>query len=482
MLEIRVARKDDGKTAIFLPVFMEDVKKLRIGKEEDVVLKRSSFKAEKLTTLNINLPKRQTILVGLGKKKEFNEELAREYGMTCAGAGESLKLKRILVSADIRAGKDEGIVVKSIVEGAVLSMYSFDKYVTDKKRKKKWLRSVSILTGYRGAPGIVKEALTVCKGTIMVRDMVNENSKDKTPEKFERFVRKECRKSGLRLKVFDEKKLKAMGMNLLLAVNRGSGYPARMLIVEYRGNPKSKEKIAFVGKGITFDSGGYNLKPTGYIETMKSDMAGAATAFAVVKVASELGLKKNLVAVMPLTDNAIGPKAYKPGDVFVSYSGKTVEIKNTDAEGRLILADAIAYTVKNIKPSLLIDMATLTGAVLVIFDEFVAAMVSNSKKHVKELFQSGQRTYERVWELPLYEEFEESMKGKNSDLSNTSSLKGGGTITAAAFLKQFVGKNTKWVHLDIAGTAWSENGRKYIPKGGTGFGVRLLIDFLGKGE
>lgn len=265
-------------------------------------------------------------------------------------------------------------------------------------------------------------------------------------------------------------------MGLLLAVNRGSDSDPAFIIIEYKGNPKSKEKTVLVGKGITYDTGGLNIKVSN-METMKGDMGGAAAVMGTIVAAASLDLKVNVTAVIPTTENSISSRSYKPGDIYKSYSGKTVEIGNTDAEGRLILADALAYAVDHLKPTRLIDLATLTGAMIIALGTETIGLFSNNDALADGLIRSGSDTYERVWRLPLHEEYRDQLKSDFADIRNIGG-RAAGSITAAIFLQEFVGK-TPWAHLDIAGTAYLEDGAKrYHPKYGTGSGVRLLIDFL----
>jgi leucyl aminopeptidase len=250
--------------------------------------------------------------------------------------------------------------------------------------------------------------------------------------------------------------------------------------MEYRGNGKSKDSIAIIGKGITFDSGGQNLKPTGSIETMRCDMAGAAAVLGTMKALSQYKTKINVIGICSLAHNAIGRDAYFPGDVYTSYNGKTVEINSTDAEGRLVLADAIAYCIDRFKPTRLIDLATLTGGIITALGTTVAGLFSNNKSLSEALFAAGERTGERLWEFPLYEEYTEALKSDIADLRNISKKRKGwaSSITGAAFIREFAGDNA-WAHIDIAGTAFNEDGAsEQWPQGATGFGVRLLMEYL----
>jgi leucyl aminopeptidase len=251
--------------------------------------------------------------------------------------------------------------------------------------------------------------------------------------------------------------------------------------MEYNGHPGSGDRIALVGKTICFDTGGINLKPSGHIETMHEDMAGGATVAGVIDLAATLKLPVNIICVLAAAENGIGPEAYHPGGVVISYCGKSVEVKSTDAEGRLVLADALSYTIKNHSPSVIIDVATLTGAALIALGTHVMPVISNNTNLYNRIFDAGQRTYERVWMLPLYDEFKDEIKSEVADMKNLGEGRNAGTIAGAAFLNEFVGK-TPWAHIDIAGVAFLEKGRGYTPLGATGTGVRLLFDVLSHWE
>lgn len=269
--------------------------------------------------------------------------------------------------------------------------------------------------------------------------------------------------------------LEQLGMNALVAVGKGSAEPPRLIVLEYRGAGDSGRPVVLVGKGITFDSGGISIKPGAGMEEMKTDMAGGAAVLGTMEAAAGLGLGVNLVGIIPTAENMPDGKACKPGDVVTSLSGQTIEITNTDAEGRLILCDALHYAQKY-RPTAMIDLATLTGACVVALGHEASGLMGNDKRLIERLKQAATRCGERVWELPLWDEYGEVMKSDIADLKNAGS-RDGGCITAGWFLKQFVAK-TRWAHLDIAGTAWNDKARPYVPKGASGVGVRLLIQFL----
>jgi leucyl aminopeptidase len=264
-------------------------------------------------------------------------------------------------------------------------------------------------------------------------------------------------------------------MNALLYVGKGSGEPPCFIIMEYWGGTKGQKPVVIIGKGITFDSGGISLKPREGMDMMKDDMAGAAAVIGTMQAVAALGLPVNLVGFAPAAENMPDGKAYKPGDVVVTMSGKTVEINNTDAEGRMVLCDALHYA-QRYRPKCIIDLATLTGACMVALGTQASGMMGSDKSLMKALIKAGEVTGERLWELPLWESYGEAMKSDIADMKNSGGPHGG-AITAGWFLKQFVGE-TRWAHLDIAGTAWEEKGRHYLPKGATGVGVRLLVEYL----
>jgi leucyl aminopeptidase len=276
--------------------------------------------------------------------------------------------------------------------------------------------------------------------------------------------------------IFDQTQIQKKGMGALMSVARGSDEKPAFIVLEYWGTKKTIKPIAIVGKAVTFDSGGISLKPSLHMEEMKMDMSGGAATLGVMKVLGELKPPVNVVAAVPATENLPSGKATKPGDVVKSFSGQTIEVINTDAEGRLILADALSYVNKTYNPKSIVDMATLTGACIVALGTIVTAIMGNNKELIDKLRNAGDKTWERVWELPLWEDYDDLVKSDVADMKNVGN-RTAGTIAGAVFLKRFVG-DTPWVHLDIAGTAWSEKESTYQSKGGTGVGVRLLWEFL----
>ena len=412
------------------------------------------------------------IYCGLGEKTECTAAVVR--AAAAKGINKALELKRgdVSLEAPDFCGGDGAVAA---IEGALLGAYRFAKYKSEKPSLLKELE----VAGRLGAAE-ARRAETVCAAVAYARDLVNENASVMTPQRLAAEARELAASGRMRCEVLDEKDIKRKGMGLLEAVGRASPYPPRLILLHYNGDRSSKKTTAIVGKGITFDSGGQNLKPTGSIETMRLDMAGAAAVLGAMKAIAALKPRINAVGCIAAAHNAIGKNAYFPGDVYRSLDGKTVEVLSTDAEGRLVLADAITYCLQTCRPSRIVDIATLTGGILVALGEQAAGLFSNNDALAAALFASGEKTGERVWRLPVYREFRDAMKSDLADLRNISKFKKGyaGPSTGAAFIQEFAG-DTAWAHLDIAGAAWNEGGaRGEVPPYATGFGVRLLLDFL----
>lgn len=424
-------------------------------------------------------PEKRFALLGLGEAEAVTvEKLRRNYAqITKACRKKKISEINVLLPECKAIARDD--LVKGVVEGLLLPNYAFTSLQHDavKNDPPVTLAKINLIGAGKHELGIAQKCSTICEAVNMVRDLVNGNADDITPQYLSAVARgleKTCK--HVKTTVLNKKQIEKEKMGLLLAVNRGASTDPAFIIVEYKGDPKSKERTVLVGKGITFDTGGLNLKPTGSMETMKCDMAGAAAVLGTIQAASSLELKLNITGIIATTENSIGSRSFKPGDVYQGYKGKTVEIGNTDAEGRLILADALAYVVDRLKPTRIIDLATLTGAVEVALGDEASGLMSNNDVLADLLIRSGSETGERVWRLPLYEEYKESLKSDIADIKNTGG-RGGGCVKAAMFLQEFVDK-TPWAHLDIAGTAFLSEAKRYQPKHATGVGVRLLISFL----
>lgn len=424
-------------------------------------------------------PEKRIALLGLGPQDELTvEKLRRAYSsVTKTCHQKKIEDINLILPEGSSLSKDD--LIRGVAEGLLLSNYTFTTLKHDalKDNEPVLLKKAHLIGASKHELALAEKYATISHAVDLARDLVNGNADDITPQYLAAVAQglaKTC--SHVKTTVFDKKRIEKEKMGLLLAVNRSSPHEPAVIIAEYKGNPKSADHTVIVGKGITFDTGGLNLKPTGSMETMKCDMAGAAAALAIIQAASSLGLKVNVTAVIGSTENCIGSKSYKPGDVYKSAAGTTVEIGNTDAEGRLVLADVLAYTVKHLKPTRIIDLATLTGAVEVALGTEATGLLSNNDVLADLLIRFGSETFERVWRLPLYEEYKDQLKSDVADIKSTGGRQGG-CITAAMFLQQFVGK-TPWAHLDIAGTAFLPEGKRYLPKQATGVGVRLIISLL----
>ncbi len=321
---------------------------------------------------------------------------------------------------------------------------------------------------------LIKESLNIYLGIEETRNLVTQPANILNPKKFVDEILR-LKKIGLQIEILNEKKMKSLGMNALLGVGQGSSNDSYMAIMKWNGNKSSKEKpLAFVGKGVCFDTGGISLKPAKFMEDMKYDMGGAGTVTGLMKTLALRKAKVNAVGVVGLVENMADGNAQRPGDVVRSYSGQSIEILNTDAEGRLVLADAIAYTEDKFKPKFIINLATLTGAIVVALGNEYAGLFSNDDKLANQIQEVSLKDNEKAWRLPLNENFDKLMDSKIADMQNINYSGGAGSITAAQFLQRFIRNKTPWAHLDIAGMAWTKKNTEVTPEGATGYGVKLL--------
>jgi leucyl aminopeptidase len=427
------------------------------------------------------LPVRRVLLLGLGKKKELDLERLRKAFSKAARTARELGLAEFAIC---RLDEPDGArsledLTEAAVEGALLGLYRFTKYKTPDEDSGRDIKGFIILAANEGEARRMKSAADraaiISKAVYFARDLVSTPSNEMTPSDMARRAKEAVVSRKVRLSVFDNRKMEKLGMSALLSVARGSKEPARFIILEYGGGRSAEKPYVIVGKGITFDSGGISLKPPDKMEEMKADMSGGAAVLAVIKAAAELGLPLNLVGLIPATENLPGGRAYKPGDVLRSMSGKTIEVISTDAEGRLILADALTYAAR-FKPKAIIDVATLTGACIIALGDDVIGMMGTDDALKHGLQRAASETGEKLWELPIWDDYAELIKSDVADMKNTGG-RAGGAITAAVFLSKFVG-DTPWVHLDIAGPAWLGKEKAYIPRGASAVGVRLLVRFL----
>ncbi len=434
------------------------------------------FKAEKGEIFPLILKNKVVLAVGLGEQGPGYFTALRSVTRKALLSEFVRNIKEVELYPAVKQDAE----IAAVIEGVLIGGYNWDKYRTFKKNEfPAHQRQVFLVAKEKKA---FLDAVITCRGVNLTRDLVNDNADTIHAESFEEAVIsviKGCKQASLT--VLNEEDLKEKGLNLHLAVNKGSQYPPKLIIVKYRGAAKEAKTTALVGKGITFDVGGLNLKPSGHLETMRCDMSGAAAVLGTLHNVIHLRLKKNLIFAFGLAENAIGPFSYKPGDIVKSYSGKTVEVANTDAEGRLVLADAISYLVKNYKPSRIIDIATLTGACVIALGHDYSGLVSSNNLLAEKLLKASEVTDDRLWRLPSYPELKDSVESQVADIRNLGFPRGAaGTITAAEFLRQFTG-NTAWAHIDIAGTAFREGKERfYYSSGASGAGVRLLTEFIKK--
>ncbi|GAB4339724.1 MAG: leucyl aminopeptidase [Desulfobulbaceae bacterium] len=428
---------------------------------------------------------KRVLVVGLGKNSEklgAERERIRAACGTAAGQARKLKAKRVLVVLPEATSLRPEDTAECLAEGLILGNYLFAKYKKSRENDEVPFAVQDFLTAAPGvSPKPVRKGLRrgtrAAQAACAARDMALEPGSSWTALQFAAYGKKLARRTGLRCTVLGKEEMKKLGMGGILAVNRGSAVPPRLVVLEYRAGAGCPT-LMLVGKGLTFDSGGVSLKPAAGMEDMKYDMCGGAAVLAAMEaVAQERPAGLNVVALVPATDNMSGSNAVKPGDIITQYNGITVEVVNTDAEGRLLLADALSYGVKKFKPDAVIDLATLTGAVIVGLGHHRTGLFANNDTLAERIFSAGELCGEPLWRLPLGPEYTKQLKSEVADLKNIGG-KGGGTITAAAFLEKFVG-DTPWAHLDIAGTAWNFTEKSYIPaKGPSGVGVRILLTLI----
>ena len=361
------------------------------------------------------------------------------------------------------------------LHGLKLKSYEFKKYKT-----KKDSRNITIhVLGNKNKPSVQNQLKfkALEEGTFYARDLVSEPGNILHPDEYAKRINS-LKKDGLKINIYDERKLKKLGMNALLGVGRGSIRGSYLVTMEWNGAKNKSKPLAFVGKGVCFDTGGYSLKPARFMEDMTYDMAGSATVVGLMKSLALRKAKVNAVGVVGLVENMVSGNAQRPGDIVKSFSGKTIEVLNTDAEGRLVLADALTFTEKKYKPRFIVDLATLTGAIIVCLGSEYAGLFSNDDKLSKQIFESGEKVEEKVWRMPLHKNYDKLMNSKNADVQNINYVGGAGSTTAAQFLQRFILNKTPWAHLDIAGMAFSKYGGALNSGGATGYGVRLLNNLI----
>ncbi len=427
----------------------------------------------------VGLKAARLLLVGAGKREQYDGATLRKIAGAAFRHLKSKSVKQIVFVVRENEANEESAQV--VAEGILAANFESDKYKTDKKNDKS-VDGVS-LTGYSDAERTAGEkGLTrgrvIADAQNFTRDLVNEPSNKLTPKILAEKAEDMAREAGLAVEILDEKKIADLKMGALLSVAQGSVEPPRVIVVTYTPpNPRpGAPVVALVGKAVTFDTGGISIKPADGMEKMKYDMAGGATVLGVMRALAALKPAVKVICVVPSTENMPGGKAQKPGDIQTAMSGKTIEVLNTDAEGRLILADAITYA-KQLGATHLVDAATLTGAIVVALANINVGVFGSDQPWTDKLLASAKATGEKMWQMPLDEEYREFIKGTVADIQNIGSGKGGGAITGAMFIKEFAG-DTPWIHLDIAGTAWNDDAKPWLAKGPTGVALRTLVHLV----
>lgn len=487
--------KGAGKADIFFAGLFKDEKKLgQIRSIEpafvrllEVALKKEKFfgKAQEIFA-SFQPSYRQAaevVAVGLGDKKDFNPAALRKTVgqiINVASSKQANKV-RILLDSFLEDALEAAEAVAIFSEIAVLASYRFFRYKTKKKDDlPKFPETIELVCGDKELINklrpVAVRAEKIAKAVVLARDLNNEPGNVMNPPRIVEEAKRLAKEKGLRCTALGLAELKKMGMNGILAVNRGSVTPPALIILEHGSQHKKNGTVCLVGKGVTFDTGGISIKPSKGMEEMKYDKSGAIAVIAAMGLAAELDLPLHIIGLTPCVENNVANDPQRPGDIIRMYNGKTVEVINTDAEGRLILADALAYCEKY-KPAAIIDLATLTGLCHVTFGDKACGILGTDQKLIDTIREAGEKVGERCWQLPLWDDYKEAIKGEHSDINNAGDGYAG-TITSTLFLKEFVPAKVPWVHLDIAGVAYSGKCKPDCPKGATGFGVRLLAEVL----
>ncbi len=425
---------------------------------------------------------RRILLVGLGPEGELTLDGVRQAVGRAVGAARSLEVDA-LATAVVGAGRgglEAREAAQAVAEGLILANYGYERYRTRADDKRHALRKALVVESDRAKLAAVRRGVergrAGAEAACFTRDLCNSPSLDLTPRAFAQRARQLANaRAGVRVQVFDEARIRALKMGCLLGVAKGSDEPPRFLVFDYRPKGRPKATLCLVGKGITFDTGGISLKPAEGMDRMKYDMSGAAAVAGVFHALSHTRPAVRVIGLTPMTENMPGGHAIKPGDVLTAMNGVTVEVNNTDAEGRLVLADGLSYA-QRFQPDVIIDLATLTGACVIALGAHASGLMGNDERLIERIRAAGDRTGERAWPLPTWPAYKDLLKSEVADIKNSAGREAG-TIAGAMFLENFV-NGKPWAHLDIAGTAWAEKERPYVPKGSVGYGVRLLLDLI----
>ncbi len=466
-----------GNTVVFVDekFNLANIKKFISNTEFNYIkdLLRISDHKKNILVFEVN-SKKKIILISV--KKDSKSSDVENLGAELYSRINYGKKNEYNIISDSVNGKFENFL-GHFLHGLKLKSYQFKKY----KSKKETIDISIIVLGVKNQPSSQNKLKfkALEEGAFYARDLVSEPGNVLHPDEYAKRLNA-LRKDGLKVNVYDEKKLKKLGMNALLGVGMGSIRGSYLVTMEWNGAKNKSKPLAFVGKGVTFDTGGYSLKPARFMEDMTYDMAGSAAVVGLMKSLAIRKAKINAVGVVGLVENMVSGVAQRPGDIVKSYSGKTIEVLNTDAEGRLVLADALTFTEKKYKPKFIVDLATLTGAIIVCLGSEYAGLFSNDDKLSKQILDAGKKVEEKLWRMPLHKNYDKLMNSKNADVQNINYVGGAGSTTAAQFLQRFILNKTPWAHLDIAGMAFSKYGGALNSGGATGFGVRLLNELIEK--
>ena len=428
---------------------------------------------------NVGSGIKRALLLGMGDKKNLDPEKTRNLTGKVVNKAKELGISEFVLIPFKNMDKEH---LSAMVEGIKLSDYSFNNYKRDEDRNDLNQVRILIRNDMKNSQKIIQRSVVVSDAVIFTRDISNLPPNDCSPEVLATLSKKLSENQKVKVRVIEKEEMKSYGFEGILAVGKGSASSPKLIVLEYSGSTKNRP-IVIVGKAVTFDTGGISIKPSEKMEEMKFDKCGGCNVLGIMKAVSDLGLDTNVIGIIPAVENMPSGTSYRPGDIIKMYNRKTVEVLNTDAEGRIILGDALSFAVKTFAPKAIIDMATLTGAAIIALGTNVAALVGNEDDLVTKILEYSNLTGEKIWQLPLFEEYKEQLKSSNADMKNIGG-RSAGAITAAAFLSNFV-EDTPWVHLDIAGTAWTQEGTKeksYNPKGATGFGIRTIVKYISSGN
>ena len=435
-----------------------------------------------LTTTNKDGEIKYLIIAGIGDERKITSSSIEELGGKILAAGKAAGASEIGVKLTNKVGDyNQATSASLIASGAVLASYKFDKYITKQKEEDKLsIASIEILTNnVEESKKLFTTKQAVILGVFFARDCINEPPNIIYPDSYAEKIIQALEPLGIDIEVLGEREMRNLNMGAILGVGQGSQNESKLVVMKYNGASKDSPPVAFVGKGVTFDTGGISLKPSLNMADMKHDMAGSAAVVGTIKALALRGAKVNAVGVIGIVENMPGGNAQRPSDVVTTMSGQTVEVLDTDAEGRLVLADVIWYTQDKFQPKCIIDLATLTGAIVIALGNTYAGLFSNDDKLANELIKAGNKVNEKLWRMPLHKDFDEMLKSDIADIANIGNVRGAaGSSTAAHFINRFVKNGTAWAHLDIAGTAWEKKGAATCPKGAVGYGIRLLDQFI----